>query len=680
MERELTKESGPVPFETLANDLRFEAYVFYNFWTEDEEINDQIEQGNQKIDELPRFVKLAWNRAPDVLDVREQQTRSQMLRDGSFPAFGAYKPVGTMLEGINFTPSHLQPLNFNQVALSLANGHIAAGVVEAVVDLNEDTVSPPEVISAPGVSEDEYLGRTDMWGIPYSEFMSAWWNKKSSIYGLRRHYGRKMSAGGTAAGANYFDGQYGVSSADGSMDITAATSASPAISLSSRTASSTRTYGKGKFSELLSSVAVKRERKDPWQRIKAKFIHTNLGGLVRDRRVQSLSSLEHAETVIALGPHLDNLAVYAESGMVDKPRDITIPSFPAPVGLKTIEYVGYVIEKFALDDGAFKLKDTIYIPGREFTEYYDTKIKYGTVYRYRIRSIARWTREQGIGVYGSDSTTSGRNFNIGAFSPNLASFFGTEWSRNWAYANIIDQIPPNPPDELTVRVSSREKRVYVSMKLPHNPQLDINRMTILRRLQDVSGRNVSEWETVKEISAEVRQGTRVTYGEANGEIISKEDFVEFAPINSLFIDENVEYFQHSNVRYVYTAMCHTLHGETSVLADQLSATLNEEWARTGEFPIEFVSCAGVDLDMATGVFAVIPERRFRSEIIFSGKAKLEGQPRVGEKLLNDSQYVMRVESLDTGQLMDIPVSVTFTNLPAVDVLDEKGVLIPSTMQ
>jgi hypothetical protein len=153
-----------------------------------------------------------------------------------------------------------------------------------------------------------------------------------------------------------------------------------------------------------------------------------------------------------------------------------------------------------------------------------------------------------------------------------------------------------------------------------------------------------------------------------------EVFVEFAPVNSLFRDYDVGFYGKDNTyRYVYSAMCYTRHGEQSVLSDQLGARLNPGWKKNGEFSVDFVSCAGVDKDFDIGLFSTYPERRVRSEVIFRpdprggtpGAIVLRGQERVAQKMLGESTYVMRVESLDNGQHYDIPVRVSVAQQPEI---------------
>ena len=66
-----------------------------------------------------------------------------------------------------------------------------------------------------------------------------------------------------------------------------------------------------------------------------------------------------------------------------------------------IQYVGYIIEKEEIMNDSFITKETNYVNGSNKNNFIDTKIKYGTKYRYKIRSVAK------ISTFGRISNTDG---------------------------------------------------------------------------------------------------------------------------------------------------------------------------------------------------------------------------------------------------------------------------------
>ena len=699
-----SQDSGIGPFETLYHDLRFEAIPFYNFWEKDEETSTP-DAGNMDPSELPRFIKLAWDPAPDLKDPQafnKRQLENQMPdAHSSFTqlspfGFGSTAIVGTTVEGVSFMPDSLQPSNFKENALQLSNGYLFSGIVEAVTTVPTGTVIAPPRPTSVLIDEDDYLlNHGYWWGIPFMEVNSALWRRRSTLYGLQTiFYNRTYSKTATTQKQYFFDGQFGLLSVpqSGRLIISSESSNSPSISAYSRVATTSRTYPQPRVLELVEPLGYSTYVSTIFHSVKAKFIHTVFAGAVAPRRVNTITQPHHAESVIAIAPVAGQLATYSAAGVQHYSREISIPSFPAPDSIKPLEYIGYVIEKYEQQNGSYTLVDTFYIPGREYTSYNDSKVKYGVSYRYRIRSVVRWSRPHGTGVLGSDPTVvDPPGASVSSLTPNDVSYFGSEWAKDWAYATLIDTVPPNPPDEITVRPHSPgdvtgRPYIEVTMKLPDNPQMDINKMVIYRKLIDQDGFDITDWEQIQEVDATERQGTRYTIvtqmehqqdDQTGTKFMSSEQqqtetFVEFAPLNSLFRDYDVGFYGKDNTyRYCYAAMCYTRHGEQSVLSDQLAARLNPDWKKNGEYPIDFISCAGVDKDFDVGQFSTFPERRNRSEVIFRpdpkggtpGAIMLRGQERVALKPLSSAVYVLRIESLDNGQHFDVVVPITVVNQP-----------------
>jgi hypothetical protein len=621
----VSKTSGYAPFETFTNDFNFEAIPFYQFWTIDELVNDSEERGNQSFDEIPRFVKLVWDPAPDL---KTKVVGDIGQRRGPTTPFGlgGAKNIGASLNGIQLNPEHLQPANFETVAQSLANGHIAPGVIETVVDAR---VSLPVARVPSFPDEDEYLADPNSRGLPYSVLKNAWLERYSSVLGIQR----------TLEAGKLVDGQFASPrpSHDGVLSLLSANPSSPSISFYGKVAFPDDRVVLDRLREIAEPVTPPSSNSDDLSPARVRFIDPGIDGIVEEESMQTMTRPEHVEALAALAPHLENLIVLAESGRQYERREINIPSFPVPGGLPRLEYVGYIIEKYALEDGAFVLKDTMYLGGREFTELYDTKVKYGTVYRYRLRGVVRWVRPRGVGVFGRDQTAlAATNRAITAYAPYEASYFGSEWSDRWAYAALVDQMPPDPPDEIRVMPMSPEGAIYVSGKMPWNPQRDVYKMALLRR--KITPEEEGDWELL----------------------------AEFGPRNWQYIDRAVEKFDVTGARYLYTAISYTKHGEESPLSDQLAARISGRWQKDGELPVEFVSCAGVDRD-ASGPFRTYPEQREFTEVIKEGvgELKISAQERIGRRLLRDADYIVRIESLDTGEMKDLPVKVKYETQPTV---------------
>ena len=699
----LSQESGYAPFDTLFNDLQLKADVGYNFWVPDEETNEQG-RGTQKIEEMPRYVHLQWNPAPDLPDPMKFKQNSlkgssKGIRNStSTPSSqGSESIVGSNVNGVQWTPPSLQPDGFEQNCAMAANGYISAGIIEAVVTVDMNTVTVSQTPTANVLDEDDYLAHAEnesLEGITFSEINAAMWRWKSRAYASQKQLNDNVSAAAQTTKQNLFNNQFSISPTSmQSLDLKAVSVGGPALSLNTATAQSVTPQAPPRPQQILSELGIyttpsQSGSASTTHAVRTKFIHTNMQGLLDPTRVNSANSAEHAESIMAIAPFASNLAVYAAAGFQEEQRSLTIPIQPAPSGLKQLEYIGYVIEKYEQAGGSFELAETIYVPGIEYTEFYDTKVKYGVPYRYRIKTFARWCRDRKIGVFGADAQVNSSMTTLNAIAPNNVSYFSSEWGYEWANAMVIDQSPPLPPDEFTVTPHSDTGTVEITLKMPYNPQQDISKITIWRKVQDENGVDQTGWVQIQELDSRLRQGTlsaasrkfgrRQDYltGDATDQT-HPSPFVEFAPINSRFVDTTLPYFGNGNrFMFVYAGICHSRHGEISKLSDQLATRLNQHWKKDGEYTVKFVSCAGVDKDFDTGVFVTYPERHMMSEITtpVGFDLILSAQERTSQRPLNNNAYVARIESLDTGQYEDVQININVTNTPAASTQQTMPVL------
>lgn len=657
-----SQESAPAPYETLFTDFQLEAYPFYNFWTRDERTNDSELRGNRKLEDLPRFIKVVWTPAPDLPGPEKNKPRDKSARQIKTVKFAAEieKPFAFTVKGISFSPNHLQPVNFSQARHSLVNGQIGPGVIESVVEIpfkNIETHSP----KLHQIDEDAFLTSPVTKGIAIQELRAQVHQMTNGVLGSADLSNQKLSDDARQDKDLWFDGKFAVNRSTqngGNIELQSVHPSSPALSLSGRTAQ--RADGDG-FDHVLDIVSAVSQPETNVQKrdsahTKVKFVQPTLGGILDQKKINTMSRPEHAENMMALAHVLPQLESLSQSGIGSLPRKGDITSFPSPMGLKPLEYVGYVLEKYKRNkSGAFEKVEEIEFPSREYSEYYDTKIVYGEVYRYRIRSILRWTRHSSVGPFGRDKMVITKNGSqTSALSQFKSSYFGSEWSERWAYASVIDTMPPPSPDELQVRPESAKRRIFVTFKLPDNQQRDIFQIRLFRKLQDVSGKDLTGWTTIQ----------------------------QFGPKNGIYVDSDVDFFQRNGIRYVYSAQCVTYHGEYSAFSEQIGARLNEDHRVHGEYPVDFVSCAGVK-SSHFGAFSVYPVRKLRSEIILQPETPssqvefvLQGRNTNGNSSLNDKTYWVRVESLDTGEYRDHRVDVDYINLKHHTNRQFIGVFVP----
>lgn len=648
-----SEESSPASYETLFHDFDVDVYPTYNFWVADEDTNDRDAAGDRKLDDIPRFNRVVWNPAPDIRQKYDPRPSSSEKKSQRQPImFGAEtkRPKAVISKGITFAPEHLN--NFQLVKSSLANGFVSPGTVRAVVELshNATTVSDPVTSTDPYhyLDEDTFLQHPEFDGISLDEIRSNIHSLTNGALYAGRLASETVSVGSRDDQANLFSGKFSVEKPPtngGIMRINGVHGAGgPALSFHVRTATTSEDNNASVTDPLLDFVQqiyppAPDVPESTAQQARVNFVFPSLGGMLATEKVNSMQRPEHAETMTALAQFLPNLEVMNAAQTQNKPRQIEIPNFPSPPDLPHLEYVGYLVEKYERNqNGSFVLKETIDIPHQDYDTYIDSKIKYGVVYRYRVRAILRWTRPSYMGVEGPEPTLGvGHTSQTRAFSFYRSSYFHSEWSKTWAYGMVIDVVPPAPPDELQVRPDSIRKRMVVSFKLPQNDQRDIYYMRLFRKLQDADGNDLTGWIVIGQ---------------------------DWGPENVLYFDEDVDFYQNNHIRYVYCAQTVTRHNERSSLSTQLAARLNSDYVTYGEYPIEFVSQPGVKMEHH-GAFASYPFRRFLSELVVPNDSEFSfsGRTANGNIALDGNQYYIRIESLDTGETKDYPIQITYNNLP-----------------
>jgi hypothetical protein len=666
----LSKESALSHSDTLFRDFDLQCQPFYNFWVSDEETNDEQDVGDRKLVDVPRYVRLSWKRAPD-LPGEPLKDKDGRVRRKVFDKFTPNKSFYS--RGVDFTPDHLQAENFQIPRLATANGFLSPGVLSAVVEIPDDDVHDvlDEILDdSDFIDEDAFLDHPDTDGMSIFELKMNVQQANDPLIQSSLLGSEGMDNSTLAQKSDGFDGRYSIQRPAKQGDFMRLSGIDPGSGLTMNAV--TAHTDSVEDDHVIGTV---RKISEPPRRkltsstfAKVKFIDPGVVNISSTERLMSIRRPEHAENLLAISTFLPNLAVMSYLGPQFQDQDFKdllsrMPSFAAPAGLKPLEYVGYVIEKSQMKDGTFEVVDTIEIPDIETTEYYDSRVLYGETYRYRIKTIFRWTREADSD-YNQDVFVSIKNSQTNKLFPYKSSYFHSEWSAPWQYASILDTNPPPPPDELVVRPESARKRIIVTMKYPEDSQRDILKMRLYRKLQTRGGEDLTGWDIVAD---------------------------NFPPKNSIYVDSDVDFVEENGIRYVYAAQTVSRHKELSTLSEQLAARLNRNWKIFGEHPTEFVSNAGVKTSYF-GAFSVkpfaprhvetiVPFRRFGElseqlcSVAFAGRERLSLRPS------DDRTYVIRAESLDTGEIVEDFLSLRLEKVKANlrSVLDSRKLSIPRPM-
>lgn len=644
--------------DTFFNDFGLQVIPCYNFWTRDETTNDKETRGDRQLSDVPRFIRLAWQPAPDLAGNNLHSVKSTPPTTSSFTVGvnSGWKPVKFASEnhnhdlvsahGISFSLAPFE--DFTLARSNLSDGYVSPGVLKTVSELRlgqiglNPSVTPVEISNMATVDEDAFLVNPDTQGISIYEFQSNLSAIGSSTGDVSSD---EISKSAQNLRTSFFNDKFLVQFSPengGLMHMQGIDPSFPPVSLTARTALISIDEGTEPVLQLAEAVSAPDSAlpSDDSMFVRGSFVDPSVAGVLSDNRLGFVSRPEHAENVIALSNLMPALELLSQSTLYNDRSSVNVVSLACPPQMDGLEYVGYVIEKYSPNAaGVFQLVEEIDIPRRDYTEYVDCKVVYGQVYRYRIKAVVRWTRDSLIGVHGIDqSSTSapGKN-SLDPILSSVSTFFSTEWNNGWAYGIVLNTFPPSYPDEFTVRPVSMKKLVVVSAKLPDDSLKDLLAMRIYKKVQDQFGNDLTEWRQIGK---------------------------DFAAGNVIYFDQDVDFYQNGGNRYVYSSQMVSKHDEVSTLSEQYSVRLNNDYPVTGEFPIEFVSQAGIKFEHM-GAFSVYPYRRFRTELIAQdGKFNLSGRNKVGRALMNDASYVLRVESLDTGEIRDTVGIVSYDLRPA----------------
>ena len=645
-----SQDSGYASYDTIYHEFMLRAEPVYNFWTEDETTNDVEDRGDRELVDLPRYVRVSWNVSPKLTKKKDVEPFDPSKRRNRNPIKFAVENVDKksfLQKGIVFSPQHLS--DFELAKSSVANPYISPAAIRAVVEFPLDSSdlqkTPVKEDDIQHIDEDTFLDHPDTAGISINELKSNIATLTHGSVGANAVTGDVQGSDSQTTGQDFFVGKFSVEHSTkngGRVNVKSVAASSPSISFIAASARSAEPTPPDNVVALASKVVATPQVVSSPAALQARvsFVDPSIGGLISQEKVNSVSQPEHAEMMIAVAQFIPNLNVLSRSGLPNRAPAVPPPSFPAPAELDDIEYIGYVLEKYHMNDsGAFELVETLNLDNREYSEHIDCKVVYGGCYRYRIRAMLRWTRQSNIGVAGFNTSVvlTGQT-NTKSTSDRVSSYFTGEWCKQWAKAVVVDLEPPAPPDELTVRPDSSKKTVTVTCKLPYNPQRDISTIRIFKKRVSSSGLDLTEWKQI---------GT------------------DFAAQNTVFVDADVEFQQDvGGVGYKYAAQCLSKHAESSTLSDQMLTKLNKDYKVFGEYPVIRASQQGVNLSHH-GSFSVYPFRKFVEEVIVTDSLIVSPRAVVGSRAAQDGFYVVRVESLDTGEKFDFQSTISYDRQPPV---------------
>lgn len=616
-------------FSSIFNDFRFEAIPVYNFYVDGEESDDKTSRNGRKLEEIPRYIHLKWRTAP-ITDKPQRSSTSEPTtkRYRSSSSKKEKQVLAFQKRGISFDKTLLE--NFSSIKGSLANGYVAPGTISAVIELplNRATAENTEI------DEQDYLKSKESEGISIHDVQA---NVNINMNGAlgASDISKKSTAKSLKNLSNgFFEGSSFIQNDHGNRMIVKNISSSKAVKLELQTPNKVN-EAKTVVDDACNKICGKLYSNELLDFTEVNFVNPAITGLVSKDKIDFLSAPEHIENMAGIAPFMANLKMLSEVDPELK-RKKNIPSFPATEEESGTRYVGYVIEKYKQnDDGVFSLVDEIDIPDASTKEFIDTKVSYGSLYRYRIRAILKWTRKSNVTHEGFEE---GNFFDVDfsqtkSLATHKSSFFASEWNRKWKHAFVIDSVLPGPPDEFMIRPESHKKRIVISWKLPYDPQRDIHYYKLLRKLKNADGKDISDWDVIG---------------------------IKMGPTNVLHFDYDVDFVENNGTIYVYAAQTISKHEEESLLSCQLGCSITSQYLKHGEKEIKQYSSSGVPIN-AVGSFSVYPPVKRSEEIQVRKKILLTLRDGFFKSPFRNKKYVLRLQSLSTGQEKDIPLDIIYDN-------------------
>jgi hypothetical protein len=359
------------------------------------------------------------------------------------------------------------------------------------------------------------------------------------------------------------------------------------------------------------------------------FIDPSIAGAFAGTRLDVATDPLHLTVVGSLAKVIAALEVISEFNQ-DVPIQNPPPDFTGHSDSPAISYIGYIIERYdMLPNGSMELGRLIMVDDITRDEFIDQRVSYGGIYSYRIRAIVQWSRSNDVDFGGTSTIDRISEFSA-LVAPPLASFYGADWS-DWARTQVLDTVPPEPPDELTARPVSNRGEIHVSWRVGHNPQPDLTNFKLLRAV--CIGGKISDWSEV---------GT-------------------FVIANGLYIDRDVRPYEDGSASYVYAMYATSFHGVDSPLSDQVEVRLSP-FTSNEEYPVIQLAATGADRAahavgrQLSGSTEVKANRR----LTFYCRSTSSGHP------LRDSTYLVEVRSLSTGERALVALDVDATDIGVID--------------
>lgn len=227
----------------------------------------------------------------------------------------------------------------------------------------------------------------------------------------------------------------------------------------------------------------------------------------------------------------------------------------------------------------------------------------------------------------------------------FSSYYESKPSKNWTYVDVVENIPPPPPQTIKIVPNTPKREIAIYWLEPANAQRDIQYIKIYKR-QALGQR----WTVLTEL--------RELDLDHDGFISEQEQEAAAAANiranNNMFIDKNVV----PGRKYIYALTCVDVHGIESFLSMQIQAELNPNYTLEKiEKPLKWISGSGARPDELNYVYKKFLNRT--ENIIAKRNIVLQPTTKFAE---TQKDFIIRLKSLDTHEVKELKVTLKNTNV------------------
>ena len=292
---------------------------------------------------------------------------------------------------------------------------------------------------------------------------------------------------------------------------------------------------------------------------------------VTNRNVKIYSQLNNS-----IAPDVFNLTALSSATLtqvnnssMQSPNNSDLFISPVSIGEQTndfpdttnsIDIVGYIIDRYEFDGTSYIKNKTFFINDAKTTVAYDLNVKYGAMYHYAIRAIAKIE----IPSILTESNTVNKCMYYCAGKPITTTI------------TCQEDISPPPPTELNFVWEYKIKKFHVTWQMPFNSQRDIKQFQVFRRKSiyepfELLEQQCFDFSDIKQTTKEIIDGNDVQMNKENASFVK---YFKFPTYDYLDEEFKVNFETLTSSKYIYAIASIDAHGLISNYSAQYEVSFD----------------------------------------------------------------------------------------------------------